>query len=284
MVESVTIAPHGVHADQRNSGQSAASWAAIFAGAFVAVSVSLVLITLGSGIGLASISPWPSHGVSATRFTISAIIWLIVTQWLSAAIGGYIAGRLRRKWIGTHTHEVFFRDTAHGLVTWSVATVFSVSVLTASLAGTGAHVASDVASAGIKAGSTNVSGSSYDVDKLFRRADSGSASQSGHDPRPEVGGIIANAATSGGVRDADRSYLSQLVASQTGLSQTDAQKRVDDFIASANDSEQKVKAAADAARKAAAQLSIYIALSLLGGAFIASVSAALGGRLRDEHP
>jgi hypothetical protein len=168
-----------------------------------------------------------------------------------------------------------------------VATVFSVSVLAASLAGmlgTGVDLASGVASAGIKAASTNMSGSSYDVDKLFRRNDSGSVSQSGQDSRPEVSGIIANAATSGGVPDSDRSYLSQLVASQAGLSQADAQKRADDFIATANDAEQKAKAAADTARKAAAQLSLYTALSLLVGAFIASVSAALGGRLRDEHP
>jgi hypothetical protein len=95
MDEPTTIAPYGVHADQRNAGQSAASWAATFAGAVVAVSVSLVLLALGGGIGLAAISPWATHGVSATSFTVTAVIWLIVTQWLWAAIGGYIAGRLR---------------------------------------------------------------------------------------------------------------------------------------------------------------------------------------------
>ena len=113
--------------DAHFSGKSAASWPAIFAGAFVAVSVSLVLLALGSGLGFAAISPWQGHGVSATTFTVTTAIWLIVTQWLSAALGGYIAGRLRTKWVGTHTHEVFFRDTAHGFVTWSVATVFTAA-------------------------------------------------------------------------------------------------------------------------------------------------------------
>jgi len=85
------------------------------------------------------------------------------------------------------------------------------------------------------------------------------------------------------VPDADRSYLASLVAAQAGVSQEDAQKRVDEVTANAMQVEAKVKADADAARKAAAETAIYIALSMLVGAFIASVSAALGGRLRDEH-
>jgi hypothetical protein len=78
--------------------------------------------------------------------------------------------------------------------------------------------------------------------------------------------------------------LAELVATRTGLSAGDARKRVDDFVASALDAETKARASADAARKAAARAAIYTALSMLVGAFIASVSAALGGRLRDEHP
>jgi hypothetical protein len=101
----------------------AASWGAILAGAIVAVSVSLLLLTLGTGLGFAFMSPWPDRGISAGGFTIAGVIWLIVAQWLSAAIGGYIAGRLRQRWLVTHTHEVLFRDTAHGLVTWAVATL-----------------------------------------------------------------------------------------------------------------------------------------------------------------
>lgn len=43
-------------------------------------------------------------------------------QWLSAALGGYVTGRLRTRWVGLHTHQAFFRDTAHGFITWSLAT------------------------------------------------------------------------------------------------------------------------------------------------------------------
>ena len=83
--------------------------------------------------------------------------------------------------------------------------------------------------------------------------------------------------------DADRSYLADLVSVRTGAPRADAQKRVDEFVADALDTETKANERADAARKAAAEAAIYTALSMLVGAFIASVSAALGGRLRDEH-
>ena len=129
----------------------AASWGAILAGAVVAVSLSLILLTLGAGLGFASISPWSDHGLSAGAFTVASTIWLIVTQWLSAAAGGYIAGRLRHRWLATHTHEVFFRDTAHGLVTWAVATLFVAAVLASSmttLLGGGARAVGGLAAAG----------------------------------------------------------------------------------------------------------------------------------------
>jgi hypothetical protein len=273
---------------------SAASWPAIFAGAFVASSVSLVLFALGSGLGFAAISPWPGHGVTATTFAVTTAIWLIVTQWVSSLFGGYITGRLRTRWIGTHTHEVFFRDTAHGFVTWAVATVLVAAVAATSAFSAiegGAHAVAGAASGAAQGSVTSTSAQSnapasvYAVDKLFRSAGNGAANgQPSSDPRIEAAQIAANAWSSGGVSDADRNYLVELLAARTGVSQADAQKRVDEFIAVARDAQTKVKAEADAARKVAAQAAIYMALSMLVGAFIASVAAALGGRLRDEHP
>src|SRR5690348_13139804 len=112
---------------------SAASWPAIFAGAVTAIATTLILLALGTGFGLASVSPWPHSGASATTFTVMTAIWLIVVQWLSSLIGGYLAGRLRTRWVGLHTHEVFFRDTAHGFVTWALATVVGAAVLTSAV-------------------------------------------------------------------------------------------------------------------------------------------------------
>jgi len=269
------------------AGKSAASWAAIIAGAFVAGGASLILLALGSGLGFASVSPWSGQGVSATTFTVATAIWLIVTQWISAALGGYIAGRLRTRWIGTHTHEVFFRDTAHGLITWAVATV-AVAALVGnslfSLIGGTAHVASGAASAsahGMMESATTMT--AYGTDKLFRSSRSTDGGATG-DPRPEAAHIMANALATGGVPDADRSYLAARISMNSGISVPDAQKRIDDWISAAMAAETKAKEAADMARKAASRASIYTALALLVGAFIACVSAALGGRLRDEHP
>jgi hypothetical protein len=266
------------------AGKSAASWPAIIAGAFVAASVSLILLVLGAGLGFAAMSPWPGHGVSATTFSVTTAIWLIVTQWLSAAVGGYIAGRLRTRWIGTHTHEVFFRDTAHGLITWSVATVLIAAALAASAfgaAGGGLRAAAEAASGPAQGREPNAMSaeSAYALDKLFRPVAAAPAvSASGiNESRAETGRIIVNAIANGGVPDSDRSYLADLVAARAGIPAAVAQSRVDDFVTAS-------LAAADKARKAAAEASIYMALAMLIGAFIASVSAALGGRLRDEHP
>jgi len=321
-----------------SSSESAASWPAIFAGAVVAVAVSFILVALGTGLGFAIISPWPGHGASATAFTVNAAIWLIVSQWVSAAIGGYIAGRLRTKWVGTHTHEVFFRDTAHGLVTWSLATLLVALVLASSatsVIGAGMRAVGGAASAGLQgaaggAAANNPGGPgggpgggaipgnpwggpsaamTYGIDKLFRPTSasagagaSGAASMAAgpgnaggagaspagtdtsSDPRVEAVYIAFNGIAHGGFADEDRTYLAQLVQRETGVSAQESQKRVDDFVTATKNAEDRARAAADAARKAAAETAIYTALALLIGAFIACVSAAIGGRLRDEHP
>ena len=268
-------------------GRSAASWGAIIAGAFVAASVTLILLALGAGLGFASVSPWQGHGVTATTFAATTAIWFIVMQWVSACLGGYIAGRLRTRWIGTHAHEVFFRDTAHGLVAWSLATVV-IALLAAgsvsSLLRGGAHAASQMASGAASSAASAAGDSStpYEIDKLFRSSSTATAGTA--DGRAEAGHILANALMTGSIPDADRTYLAGIVAQRSGVPQEEAQKRVDDAMSSLSEAKSKATQAADAARKAAAETAIYTALAMLIGAFIASVSAALGGRLRDEHP
>jgi hypothetical protein len=270
--------------------RSAASWSAIFAGALVAIAVSVVLFALGSGLGFAAVSPWRSEGVSATTFAITTAIWFIVVQWLSSAVGGYIAGRLRTRWIGTHAHEVFFRDTAHGFVTWALATVLVAALVVGSVTATvggGIRAASTVAAGAAQADTGSGTPSyAYGMDKLFRPADPATASApAGVDPRTEVAHVVAQAVTTDGtVQEADRMYLAGLVAARTGVSADEAQRRVSDFITTANQAKDQVKAAADSARKVAAKTAIFAALAMAIGAFIACLSAVIGGRLRDEHP
>ena len=258
---------------------SGIAWPAILGGAFAAAALALVLIALGSGFGLASVSSWPNSGASATTFTIMAAIWLIIVQWVSAALGGYLTGRLRTKWVGVHTHEVFFRDTANGFLAWAVAAVMGAAVLASAaslLVSGGNHKVGTTTSGAIVGASQATIGvdpSTYYVDMLFR---------SNHPimnvADPEMRAEAARIFTIGVRKDyvpADRAYLAQLVLARTGLSQAEAEKRVDEVTAQA-------KADADGTRKAAAYFSIFTALSMLIGAFIAAAAAALGGQHRDE--
>jgi hypothetical protein len=192
-------------------------------------------------------------------------IWLIIVQWLSSGLGGYLTGRLRTKWVGIHTHEVFFRDTAHGFLAWAVAAVAGAAVLAAG--------ASSLLSGGGHENGSPGNPSDYYVDSLFR-SDHPNANAVDQDVRAEASRILAVEIRSD-VPTGDHAYLAQLVAARTGLSQADAEKRVDGVIA-------KARVDADAARKAGAYLSIFTALSMLIGAFIAAAAAALGGRHRDE--
>jgi hypothetical protein len=277
-----------VVADEISGSQSAVSWAAIIGGALAAVAITLLLVALGSGIGLSSVSPWTALNPSATTFTLLAAVWLIIVQWLSSALGGYISGRLRTKWTGIHTDEVFFRDTVHGFLAWALASVLVVAFATSSISSAVSsagraisNVAGSAASTATQAAANQSSGSNgYFVDALFRK-DRPDANTSSQDARAEGARIIARAVANGNLEPGDRTYLAALVASRTGLSQEDAEKRVDDTMAQIKAAEDKAKQAADAARKASAQASFYLFFSMLIGAFIASTAGAIGGRQRD---
>jgi small-conductance mechanosensitive channel len=248
------------------------SWPAIFGGAAVAAALSLILLALGTGFGLASVSPWSDVGASAATIGASAIVWLILMQVISSFMGGYLAGRLRTKWTGIHTDEVYFRDTAHGFLAWAVALVVTAAFLTSAAT----HMTG--ASASSAPGGSNVreidSLSGYFVDTLFRsemaRADQPTASTRG-----EVGRLLAQALRQGEVPAADKIYLVQLVATNTGLTRANAEARVSDVFG-------KAQQAADTARKMIAHALLWGFLALLIGAFCASLAATIGGRQRDH--
>jgi hypothetical protein len=257
--------------------QSPVSWAAIVAGAVVAAALALVLVAFGSGLGLSSISPWSGSGVSGTTFQIGTGIYLVIVGVMSSAVGGYVAGRLRTKWVGVHNNEVFFRDTGHGLLAWALATLISATALTS----TTAYLASGAVAGGAAASSQalgRLGASEIYVDKLFRPAPGQAPTQadSGNfGTRAEVLRLwTADFRNSADLSQPDRAYVAQAVAARTGLSQADAEKRVDAVVTEA-------KSAADTARRNAAHLSFWLTAALLFGAFAASLAAAEGGALRD---
>ncbi|MBD8695828.1 hypothetical protein [Stenotrophomonas sp. CFBP 13718] len=319
--------------------ESAVSWGAILAGAIGAAALSLILLILGVGLGLSSVSPWSFDGVSKETFGWTSVAWLTFTAIAASALGGYLAGRLRTKWAGLHGDETYFRDTAHGFVSWAVATLLTAALLTSAIGGilgagakvagaTAGAAASTVGVAAAGAGSaamgTQEGDLDYWVDSLFRNASTDPAAPPppaplapgampsptaaapaapGNVPPPprpmpgnergadrrevrsEVNRIIVSSLRSEGLNPADTQYLAQLIARETGMSQAEAQARVTDvqtrMRAALEEAKTTAMKAADDARKASAYAALWLFITLLIGAFFASLSATWGGRRRD---
>jgi hypothetical protein len=259
----------------KEADSSGVSWAAVIAGAFVTAALSLVLLALGAGLGLSSVSPWSNVGASASAVGAGTIVWLILNEIIASAMGGYLAGRLRTKWAILHTDEVYFRDTAHGFLVWAVAVVITSSFLAAAgtsmAGGVGGSMLSTSGSGPNVQASAGTSDSNYFVDTLFRsdRTPSDDAARS------EAERILANALRQKDIPAPDKNYLEQLVAAKTGLNQPDAAKRVSTVLTTARET-------LDASRKAAAHLLLWLFIALLIGAFCASYAATIGGRQRDH--
>lgn len=255
---------------------SAVSWAAILAGGVASAALSLILLAFGMGIGLSTVSPWANSGVSFTTFKVGTGIYLVLAAIMASSIGGYIAGRLRTKWVGVHSHEVYFRDTAHGFLAWAFATLLSAAVLDS----TASNIVSGASGALVQGAGSAASQSAGTVatfvDPLFRvdpAANAGTGDSAA--ARSELNRLFAsNLSKRGDFSDADRAYMAQVVAEHTGMRQADAEKRVSQVITQA-------KSAVDDARKAGAQFALWLAASLLFGAFSASLAATEGGGVRD---
>jgi len=282
---------------------SAVSWGAIIAGGVAAAALTLILLSFGAGVGFSSVSPWSAHTAPATGFHIATGLYFIVTAMLASSVGGYLAGRLRNAWSDVSPREVFFRDTAHGLLAWSLATLLGIGVLGSAAGALAGGAAAGVTrlegqSSGLLDGyvdallradpaSTSASGSSSVAGGSLAAGAAGASSpgtsSAGAATAPtdssathaETGRLLAAALQTGGDADGlDRTYLAQVVAVRANISQAQAEQRVAAIIA-------RAKSAVDAARKAAAQLSLWLCASLLVGAFAASLAAIEGGGLRD---
>jgi len=346
--------PDPVGVESRTSG---VSWGAIVAGGVASAAMAFILMTLGAGLGLIAVSPWPNEGVSAETVGVGVIVWSIVIEVAAFGLGGYLAGRLRTKWATLHGDEVYFRDTAHGLVTWALGTLVSIALASAAIG----HAASTTAEVGGAVGGAALGGAGavaaaaapdpsgpnartggnpmdYYIDLMFRPANApmgdaaaatgtdasaatGSATPPATTPAPtttttttttmpmnaqagngqamggqagdfgpmraELSHIAAASFKDGEFKlsAGDRTYIAQLISERTGLSQQEAEKRVDDVVGQAkatfDEVTNKAKEAADAARKAGAALAMWSFVAMLIGAFVATYAATIGGRHRD---
>lgn len=299
---------------------SGVSWSAVIAGALTAIAVSFIVISLGSGIGMELVSPYSySSSASASTMTVIGAVWLVFAQAVGFATGGYVAGRIRRSPAPLHTDEVKFRDGANGLVVWAIGVVITFFVLVTVVGKIGSVTGSAAAGIGSTAvglaGATSQSPSvDYFSDTLLRPnaqnagqnagnganagatggaaaatptsgneangAAAGQANGSAGRQQAQVNRILITSLSPNGLSNDDRTYLAQLVAAQTGVSQDEAQRRVD---AVTTQMKQDATQAAETARKAAAYVSFWTFMSLLFGAVCAALGGVLGGELRDEY-
>ncbi len=301
--------------DDRPDWGSAVSWGAIFAGAAGAAALSLFLMVLGTGLGLSAVSPWRMEGISASTFGVAAVVWLIFSQIAAYGLGGFLAGRLRKKWTYLHSDEMTFRDTAHGLLTWAISSLVMAAMVAsagAAIIGGGISAATAVAGGAASAVGTaaqNGAGQAarltdgmdtgdirgtvdYFVDSLFRNegapteGGASDANQGSGAHAVEVARIVSRALQSGNLPQEDERYVGRLIAQNTDLDQQQAQRRVSDGFAQVQttlkDGETMARQAADDARRASANAALWTAAALLLGAFVASLMAYIGGRQREE--
>jgi hypothetical protein len=252
---------------------SGISWPAVIGGAFVSAALSLILISLGTGLGF-SVSPWANSGASASTIGTSAIVWLIFTQIVAFAFGGYVAGRLRTKWVNIHTDEVYFRDTAHGLLVWAVGTVLTAAFLASAAAMFAGSASNKSVPAQGAAEPSMLNPNEYLIDTLFR-SNGAMTDLNAIQMRAEADRIFAHALRDGSMSQADNVYLARLISARTGMNEADAQRRASDVFA-------KAQEAAEVARKALAHFSLWLFVALLSGAFCASLAGTVGGRQRDH--
>lgn len=311
-VTSLDPSAVGVFHLPSDSNHSGVSWSAVIAGASAAAVLSLLLFILGFGLGLSSLSPWHNEGVEASTLGWVAIAWVAFTQIAAAGLGGYLAGRLRVKWSQLHGDEVYFRDTAHGFLAWAVASLITavlLSSVTAAVVNGGVKAGAAVATAttAIAAPAAVVAGNTaggsgdgestmidYYVDNVFHTlpaatepgAETVAQSPLDATDRAEVSRIFIYSLANGELRAEDKSYLGQMLARHKGMSTINAETRVsavyNQMSSSVEHAKTRAKSIADDAKKAAAHAALWMFIALLCGAFIASVTAIVGGRQRDS--
>jgi len=273
-------------------------WPAIIGGILLASAISLLLLTFGSAVGLSFANFRTYNGVSPVWAAIAAASWLLWVQISSFMCGGYLTGRMRRRFHDATEHESDVRDGSHGLLVWAGALVIggiiavsgigSAANAIGSIVGTATNAASNVAQGTaanpqVANAASSLDPTGYFVDELYRVPPGATVPQGTNpgDVRAETARILAASATTGVSAD-DKTYLAALVSRQTGLPQDQASARVDQVLKSVDDAKAKAADAAETARKAAVLAAFLAAASLLVSAVGAYWAAMKGGKHRDE--
>lgn len=269
-------------------------WPAVFAGAVLAASISFVLLTFGTSIGLSLTSPWPGSGISAKAVAAIAVFWATIQQIGAFIAGGYVAGRMRARWSDASQDEVEFRDGLHGGLVWAVGVAFGAALLMMT-AGAAARTGADVAGKGMAALSTSNSNPvDVVIDTMLRptpsapaaapqgppsaaapRPRANPAAPASDDQRAEISRLLVAAVTNGSITPQDKSYLAQVVSQRTGIPPQEAEQRVDAAVTAARD-------AIDKARRSTILAGLTTAIALVVSFAAAWWAAMKGGQHRDN--
>ncbi len=263
-------------------GRGYLDWGAIIAGAVLAAALSFVLYSFGTALGFSISSPRSGSGASATTFIIAAGIWLLLTQAASFGVGGYLAGRLRRRIDDAKSDEVDLRDGSHGLLVWAIGTLVGTVLLTSGLFGAAQSTANAVGgSVSAIAEAAPEVDAAYLADTLMRDGSAQGSSMS-DEKRETIGRIVQQALVTGELSEADMDYLARSLGNAAGLEASEADARIQALQAQIADVQQAAVEVADTARRWAALAAFLAAAALLVSAASAYLAATMGGRHRDS--
>jgi hypothetical protein len=284
-----------VAADRASDDRSYVDWPAIFAGIAIATAISIVLLTFGSAIGLNFTNFTASDGVPVIWIAIAAATWLLWVQISSFMAGGYVTGRMRKRHHDANEDESDMRDGAHGLLVWAgslilgafiaISGVGAAATAVGTVTGAAASLAGEAAG---EAAADDAAPQAYFVDMLFRPAPAATPSAAAStadtgDLRGEATRILARSAATGELGEADRTYLAQRVAANSGLSPEQAAARVDEVAASVEAARQDAAEVAEQTRRMTVLGAFLTAAAFLVSAVGAYWAAQKGGNHRDRN-
>ena len=252
-------------------------WAAIAAGAVLALALSFVLLTFGSAIGLSVVSFEPSEGASLFWLAVVSGLWFIWVAVTSFGAGGYLAGRLRRPAPGASVDEIDVRDGAHGLLVWATGALVGAVLAASGLAGMVGAVGSTAG--GVTQVAAEAVGGDIDYlgQRLMRGAPGDDAALDG-----QTAELIRRGLADGEFSAADRDYLAGIVAERTGQTPEEAGAAVDATFAEAQQLYDAAIETAETARVATSIAAFLVAATLLCSAAAAGMAAVRGGDHRDR--